>query len=125
MQLIKLDTLSDDVGDKIQSYVQSSIKGACARVSLYLGFLLLLYCVISCMHILKSIFFPSQAAHFAYVKSHGERTHALALLANELSVIAKAEINEFVPVFSKWLPECMMISAMLLHRFYGERLVCL
>uniref|UniRef100_M4FIN8 MHD1 domain-containing protein n=1 Tax=Brassica campestris TaxID=3711 RepID=M4FIN8_BRACM len=92
-ELIKLDTLSDDVGDKIQSYVQSSIKGACAR-----------------------------AAHFAYVKSHGERTHALALLANELSVIAKAEINEFVPVFSKWLPECMMISAMLLHRFYGERL---
>ncbi|KAH0858628.1 hypothetical protein HID58_086889 [Brassica napus] len=92
-ELIKLDTLSDDVGDKIQSYVQNSIKGACAR-----------------------------AAHFAYVKSHGERTHALALLANELSVIAKAEINEFVPVFSKWLPECMMISAMLLHRFYGERL---
>ncbi|ESQ38319.1 hypothetical protein EUTSA_v100283711mg, partial [Eutrema salsugineum] len=92
-ELINLDTLSDDVGDKIQSYVQNSIKGACAR-----------------------------AAHFAYVKSHGERTHALALLANELSVIAKAEINEFVPVFSKWLPECMMISAMLLHRFYGERL---
>ncbi|KAF8097003.1 hypothetical protein N665_0297s0013 [Sinapis alba] len=92
-ELIKLDILSDDVGDKIQSYVQNSIKGACAR-----------------------------AAHFAYVKSHGERTHALALLANELSVIAKAEINEFVPVFSKWLPECMMISAMLLHRFYGERL---
>ncbi|KAH0910554.1 hypothetical protein HID58_033875, partial [Brassica napus] len=92
-KLIKLDTLSDDVGDKIQAYVQNSIKGACAR-----------------------------AAHFAYVKSHGERTHALALLANELSVIAKAEINEFVPVFSKWLPECMMISAMLLHRFYGERL---
>lgn len=74
---------------------------------------------------LNRYFFPSQAAHFAYVKSHGERTHALALLANELSVIAKAEINEFVPVFSKWLPECMMISAMLLHRFYGERLVCL
>ncbi|EFH50969.1 hypothetical protein ARALYDRAFT_327303 [Arabidopsis lyrata subsp. lyrata] len=92
-ELIKLDTLGDDVSDKIQSYVQNSIKGACAR-----------------------------AAHFAYVKSHGERTHALALLANELSVIAKAEINEFVPVFSKWLPECMMISAMLLHRFYGERL---
>ncbi|KFK31928.1 hypothetical protein AALP_AA6G177300 [Arabis alpina] len=92
-ELIRLDTLSDDVGDKIQSYVQNSIKGACAR-----------------------------AAHFAYVKSHGERTHALALLASELSVIAKAEINGFVPVFSKWLPECMMISAMLLHRFYGERL---
>lgn len=92
-ELIKLDTLSDDVSDKIQSYVQNSIKGACAR-----------------------------AAHFAYVKSHGERTHALALLANELTVIAKVEINEFVPVFSKWLPECMMISAMLLHRFYGERL---
>ncbi|XP_010434591.1 PREDICTED: uncharacterized protein LOC104718523 isoform X1 [Camelina sativa] len=92
-ELIKLDTLSDDVSDKIQSYVQNSIKGACAR-----------------------------AAHFAYVKSHGERTHALALLANELSVIAKAEINEFVPLFSKWLPECMMISAMLLHRFFGERL---
>ncbi|CAH2071252.1 unnamed protein product [Thlaspi arvense] len=93
-ELIKLDSLSDDVGDKIQSYVQNSIKGACAR-----------------------------AAHFAYVKSHGERTHALALLANELTVIAKAEMNEFVPVFSKWLPECMMISAMLLHRFYGERLI--
>ncbi|CAA7018291.1 unnamed protein product [Microthlaspi erraticum] len=93
-ELITLDTLSDEVGDKIQSYVQNSIKGACAR-----------------------------AAHFAYVKSHGERTHALALLANELSVIAKAEINEFAPVLSKWLPECMMISAMLLHRFYGERLM--
>jgi hypothetical protein len=34
-ELIKLDTLSDDVSDKIQSYVQNSIKGACARVSLY------------------------------------------------------------------------------------------
>lgn len=88
----------------------------------------ILYFIAQSYHLsiyLKSIFFSSQAAHFAYVKSHGERTHALALLANELSVIAKAEINEFVPVFSKWLPECMMISAMLLHRFYGERLVCL
>lgn len=45
LQLIKLDTLSDDVGDKIQSYVQNSIKGACARVSFCLSYLVWLYCI--------------------------------------------------------------------------------
>lgn len=43
LQLIKLDTLSDDVGDKIQSYVQNSIKGACARVSFWLSCIAILY----------------------------------------------------------------------------------
>ncbi|XP_010529550.1 PREDICTED: uncharacterized protein LOC104806377 isoform X2 [Tarenaya hassleriana] len=92
-ELIKVDTLSDDASEKIQSYVQSSIEAACAR-----------------------------AAHSAYMKSQVERSHPLALLANELRLIAKTEINVFVPVFSKWLPDCMTISALLLHQFYGERL---
>lgn len=43
LQLIKLDTLGDDVSDKIQSYVQNSIKGACARVSLSWLLVLLYY----------------------------------------------------------------------------------
>lgn len=50
-------------------------------------------------------------------------THPLALLANELRLIAQREFSVFFPVLCRWCPESGMIAAMRLHQIYGERLV--
>ncbi|KAG8496041.1 hypothetical protein CXB51_009399 [Gossypium anomalum] len=52
-----------------------------------------------------------------------ERTHPLALLANQLRLIADRELKIFFPVLRQWSPESMMISVQKLHQFYGERLI--
>lgn len=53
------------------------------------------------------------------------RTHPLALLAEELKLIADRELNVFCSVLCHWCPESVIVSVVLLHQFYGERLVCL
>lgn len=58
------------------------------------------------------------------LESKLERTHPLALLANELRLIANRELTVFCPILRHWCPEAGMISAMLLNQLYGERLVC-
>lgn len=57
------------------------------------------------------------------LESKLERTHPLALLANELRLIANRELTVFCPILRHWCPEAGMISAMLLNQLYGERLV--
>ncbi|XWS49898.1 hypothetical protein CRYUN_Cryun12cG0042400 [Craigia yunnanensis] len=52
-----------------------------------------------------------------------EKTHPLALLANQLRLVAERELNIFFPVFRQWSPESIMISVQILHQFYGERLI--
>ncbi|CAK9173062.1 unnamed protein product [Ilex paraguariensis] len=51
-----------------------------------------------------------------------DRAHPLALLASELRLIAERELTVFSPVLHHWCPEAGMVSAIWLHRFYGERL---
>lgn len=52
-----------------------------------------------------------------------ERIHPLAQLAKELKLIAETEFNVFHPVLRCWCPESLTISVVLMHQFYGERLV--
>ncbi|KAK9006423.1 hypothetical protein V6N11_035462 [Hibiscus sabdariffa] len=52
-----------------------------------------------------------------------EKIHPLALLANQLRLVAEREFNIFFPVFRQWSPESMVISVQKLHQFYGERLI--
>ncbi|XVF51538.1 hypothetical protein PTKIN_Ptkin04bG0192800 [Pterospermum kingtungense] len=52
-----------------------------------------------------------------------EKAHPLALLANQLRLVAERELTIFFPVFRQWSPESIMISAKLLHQFFGERLI--
>ncbi|PPD97672.1 hypothetical protein GOBAR_DD05275 [Gossypium barbadense] len=52
-----------------------------------------------------------------------ERTYRLALLANQLRLIADRELKIFFPVLRQWSPESMMISVQKLHQFYGEILI--
>lgn len=53
-----------------------------------------------------------------------ESTHPLALLANRLRLVAEKEINVFFPVLRQLCPDSGIIAAMLLHQYYGEKLVC-
>lgn len=57
------------------------------------------------------------------LESKIERIHPLAQLAKELKLIAETEFNVFHPVLRFWCPESVTISVVLLHQFYGERLV--
>ncbi|XP_059645069.1 protein unc-13 homolog isoform X2 [Cornus florida] len=89
----KSDASSEIAARKLRTYVERSIEAACWRV-----------------------------ADILDLESKIERTHPLALLANELRLIAERELNVFFPVFRPWYPESSMVSAVLLHQFYGERL---
>ena len=53
-----------------------------------------------------------------------EKTHPLALLANQLRLVAERELTIFFPVIRQWSPESIMVSVKQLHQYYGERLVC-
>lgn len=58
-----------------------------------------------------------------YFGSEVDRTHPLALLANELRIIAERELSLYYPVLCHWYPEAGIVASIRLHRFYGERLV--
>ncbi|KAK0587106.1 hypothetical protein LWI29_017363 [Acer saccharum] len=93
IKLIKLSTLNDNTARKIKRYVRRSTEAAYRRV-----------------------------ANTIDLESKVEGTHPLALLANELRLIAEREFSVFWPVLRHWCSESLMVSAMLLHQFYGERL---
>ncbi|KAH6758083.1 hypothetical protein C2S52_023025 [Perilla frutescens var. hirtella] len=50
------------------------------------------------------------------------KMHPLAILASELRQIAEKDLSIFNPVLRRWYPECAMVSAIMLHQLYGERL---
>ncbi|KAL1834842.1 hypothetical protein ACET3Z_004493 [Daucus carota] len=54
--------------------------------------------------------------------SQMERGNALAVLANDVRMIAEKELNLYSPVLCDWYPESAMVAAKLLHQLYGERL---
>ncbi|KAL8106727.1 hypothetical protein AgCh_023473 [Apium graveolens] len=56
------------------------------------------------------------------LESQMERSNALAVLANDVRVIAEKELNVYSPVLCHWYPESAMVAAKLLHQLYGERL---
>ena len=55
--------------------------------------------------------------------SQMERGNALAVLANDVRVIAEKELNVYSHVLCDWYPESATIAAKRLHQLYGERLV--
>ncbi|KAJ0049443.1 hypothetical protein Pint_16079 [Pistacia integerrima] len=91
--LAKLNASNDKAARKLKRYVKKSIEAACTRV-----------------------------ANTIDLESKVEKTHPLALLANELKLIAERQFIVFWPVLCHLCSEALMISAMLLHQFYGERL---
>ncbi|KAL6986195.1 hypothetical protein U1Q18_019563 [Sarracenia purpurea var. burkii] len=93
IKFTKSDVLDDIADRKLRTYVEMSIKAAYWRV-----------------------------ANTLDLVSKVERTHPLALLANELRLIAERELNTFFPVRRQWYPEAGMVSAIVLHQIYGERL---
>ncbi|KAL3331290.1 hypothetical protein AABB24_034886 [Solanum stoloniferum] len=51
-----------------------------------------------------------------------DKKHPLALLASELKSIAERQLTVYHPVLRHWCAEAGVVSASILHRFYGERL---
>ncbi|KAK4746957.1 hypothetical protein SAY87_025994 [Trapa incisa] len=78
--------------DQIEAYISSSIKNAFSRVLLTVE--------------------KSEAAH----------DHPLALLAEETRRLVEKDSNIFMPIFSKRHSKAAIVSASLLHRFYGHKL---
>ncbi|KAK9277789.1 hypothetical protein L1049_007336 [Liquidambar formosana] len=93
IKLIKLDALNETAARKLEKYVERSIEAAYGR-----------------------------AADTIDLDSKTKRMHPLALLANELKLIAEREFTVFYPVLRHWCPGAGMISVMLLHQLYGKRL---
>lgn len=49
--------------------------------------------------------------------------HPLALLAEELKKFLKKESASFLPILSQRHPQATVVSASLVHKLYGHRLV--
>lgn len=80
-------------GDKIESYVSSSIKSAFVRI-------------------LQDVETMSNATD----------EHPLALLGEETKKLLKRDATVFMPVLSQWNPQGVVVSASLLHKLYGSKL---
>ncbi|XP_050267137.1 protein unc-13 homolog isoform X2 [Quercus robur] len=93
IKLIRLDDSNEHATRKLKTYVERSIRAAYRRVASTID-----------------------------LESKVLGTHPLALLANELRLIAQREFSVFFPVLRCWCPESGMIAAMRLHQIYGERL---
>ncbi|RAL44398.1 hypothetical protein DM860_011675 [Cuscuta australis] len=78
---------------KVKDYVESSIEAVSKRVTDSIG--------------------------------HGHRidkTHPLTVLASELKFISEKEMAVFYPILQQFCPEVGIVSALKLHKIYGERL---
>ncbi|XP_048131969.1 protein unc-13 homolog isoform X2 [Rhodamnia argentea] len=93
IKLLKLNASDGNVILKFSTYVERSIEAAYTRVA-------------------STINLESKLA----------KTHGLALLANELNLLAKREFSIFYPVMRNWYPEAGAVSATKLKKYYGERL---
>ncbi|XP_071715767.1 protein unc-13 homolog [Rutidosis leptorrhynchoides] len=80
-------------GDKIESYVSSSIKSAFVRI-------------------LQDVETMSNATD----------EHPVALLGEETKKLLKKDATVFMPVLSQWHPQVVVVSASLLHKLYGNKL---
>ncbi|KAH9777756.1 DNA topoisomerase 4 subunit B [Citrus sinensis] len=91
IKLTKLHTSNDNAARKVKGYVEKSIETACRQVASTID-----------------------------LESKVQRSHPLALLANELRSIAERELTVFWPAICHWCSEALTISAIMLHHFYRE-----
>ncbi|KAG0462333.1 hypothetical protein HPP92_020809 [Vanilla planifolia] len=82
-----------DERDWIDAYISSSIKSAFARIT-----------------------------HSIEAKSDATNEHMLASLAEETKKLLKKDSATFIPILSRWHQQAAVISASLLHKFYGHKL---
>ncbi|KAK3143954.1 hypothetical protein QOZ80_4AG0307060 [Eleusine coracana subsp. coracana] len=54
--------------------------------------------------------------------SKTEFKHPLAMLANELKLVAEKECNAFSPILNKYYPEAQKVALILLHLLFGQQL---
>lgn len=92
-EIIICDSSTKNTSRRLKHYIECSVHAACTQVMESLD-----------------------------LKSNSEGMHPLALLANDLKLIAETEFTVFCPVLHKWCPGAGIISASLLHRLFGERL---
>ncbi|KAF8027381.1 hypothetical protein BT93_E0321 [Corymbia citriodora subsp. variegata] len=93
VKLLKLNASDGIVTRKLGTYVERSTEAAYTRVA-------------------STIDLESKLA----------KTHSLALLANELNLLAKREFSIFYPVMRNWYLEAGAVSVTKLKKYYGERL---
>ncbi|CAO2816120.1 unnamed protein product [Amaranthus hypochondriacus] len=85
------ESISDQ--DQIESFVNSSIKSAFARM-----------------------------LHDVDANSDTTHDHPLTLLAEEIKKLLKKETTLFVPILSQWHSQVLVVSTSLLHKLYGMKL---
>ncbi|MCD7447586.1 hypothetical protein HAX54_032204 [Datura stramonium] len=88
-----LNASNEIIDDKVRMYVERSAEAACKRVTDDIN-----------------------------TGSKIDKKHPLALLASELKSIAERQLTVYHPVLRHWCAEAGVVSALTLHRFYGERL---
>lgn len=68
-------------------------------------------------------FFLLQILQDVETMSNATDEHPLALLGEETKKLLKRDATVFMPVLSQWNPQGVVVSASLLHKLYGSKLV--
>lgn len=66
-----------------------------------------------------------QALHEVETVADATNEHPLALLAEQSKKLLQKEATMFMPILSQRHPQAIVVSASLLHRLYGNKLVSL
>lgn len=64
-----------------------------------------------------------QITHSVEVRTDVTHEHMLASLAEEAKKLLKKDSMVFMPILSKWHQQAAAVSASLLHKLYGQKLV--
>lgn len=65
----------------------------------------------------------SQILQDVETMSNATDEHPLALLGEETRKLLKKDATVFMPILSQWHPQAVVVSASLLHKLYGSKLV--
>lgn len=66
----------------------------------------------------------SQITQEAEDKADSSGEHLLATLAEETKKLMKKDSTLYLPILAQWHPQAAVASASLIHKLYGQKLVC-
>lgn len=72
---------------------------------------------------MEILFFHVQILHAVEATADTAPEHMLASLAEESKKLLKIDSTIFMPILSQWNPRASVVSACLLHKLYGNKLV--
>lgn len=87
--------------------------------------IIIVYAILIAYSRYGNLFCYVQILHAVEATADTATEHMLASLAEESKKLLKKDLTIFMPILSQWNPRASVVSASLLHKLYGNKLVSL